>query len=59
MFKFVRRDRSSYIAGFQACMDLYHEHMQIFDQQNAGLDDSLQTYMTMYDKYGKWVKNIK
>lgn len=56
-FKFVRRDRSSYIAGFQACMRLYHKYMQIFDKQNAGLDNPLNTYMTMYDEYNKWVKN--
>jgi len=59
VFKFVRRDRSSFLAGFQACMDLYHNHMQPFDRQNAGINDGLNTYMTMYNKYGKWVKNIK
>jgi len=58
MFKFVRRDRSSFIAGFQACMDLYHSHMQPFDRQNAGIDSPYNTYLTMYDKYNKWVKNI-
>jgi len=56
-FKFVRRDRSSYVAGFQACMRLYHEHMQIFDRQNAGLDNDFNTYMEMNKEYNKWVNN--
>ena len=59
VFKYVRRDRSSYIAGFQACMRLYHDHMQSFDRHNAGLDNQFNTYNTMYDQYNKWIKNLK
>jgi len=59
VFRYVRRDRSSYIAGFQACMKLYHEHMQPFDRSNAGIDDGWNTYNTMYQMYRRWVKNIE
>jgi hypothetical protein len=59
VFKYVRRDRSSYVAGFQACMKIYHEHMQVFDKQNAGLDTPMHSYNTMGTSYRNWVRNIE
>ena len=57
-FKYIRRDRTSYIAGFQACMKMYHDHMQPFDRENAGLDNPFHSYQTMTNAYRNWVKNL-
>ena len=54
--KFKGRDEGSFISGFKAAMRLYHKHMQVFDKENAGLNNDFQCWMTMNDEYKKWIK---
>lgn len=54
--KFKGRDRGSFIAGFKAAMRVYQKYMQVFDKENAGLDNSFQSWMTMREEYRNWMK---
>ncbi len=57
VLRFRGRDRGSFIAGFKAAMRHYQKYMQVFDRENAGLDDLGNTWKTMTDEYHKWMKN--
>lgn len=56
-YRYTGRDRSSFNAGFMAALKLTMKYMQVFDLQNAGLEHSVQQYMTMTQLYQKWLKN--
>ena len=53
------RDRGSFVAGFKAAMRIYHKHMQVFDRENAGLDTTINSWMTMNQEYRNWMKGFK
>ena len=52
--RYKGRDRGSFIAGFKAAMRIYQKHMQVFDKENAGLDNFYNAWMTMNQEFGKW-----
>jgi hypothetical protein len=52
--KYRGKDRGSFIAGFKAAMQIYQKHMQVFDQENAGLDNRMQCYITMNQEFRNW-----
>lgn len=54
--KYKGRDRGSFIAGFKAAMHLYQKHMQVFDRENAGLDNNVQCWLTMNQEFRNWMK---
>lgn len=54
--KYRGRDRGSFIAGFKAAMRVYQKHMQVFDRENAGLDNDAQCWITMNKEYRNWMK---
>jgi len=54
--RYKGRDRGSFIAGFKAAMCVYQKHMQIFDKENAGLDNQFNSWNTMNQEYKKWKK---
>lgn len=54
--KYKGRDRGSFLAGFRAAVSIYQKHMQVFDRENAGLDNPFETWQTMSNQYNKWVK---
>jgi hypothetical protein len=56
--RYRTRDRGSFVAGFKAAMHLYQKHMQVFDRENAGLDESWNVAMTMNQEYRKWMKGF-
>lgn len=56
-YRYTGRDRSSFNAGFMATLRLTMKYMQIFDLENAGLEHSIQQYITMSQLYQKWLKN--
>ena len=55
--KYSGRDRGSFVAGFKAAMRVYQKYMQVFDRENAGLDDPFNTWNTMNQEYQKWAKS--
>lgn len=57
VLRFKGRDRGSFVAGFKAAMRNYQKHMQIFDQENASLDNPVNCWQTMTNEYHKWMKN--
>lgn len=57
IIRFQRRDKSSFIAGFRACIQLYHNHVNDWDKQNAGLDNDLKCHIKMHEKYNLWKYN--
>jgi hypothetical protein len=52
--KYYGRDRGSFISGFKAAMRNYQKYMQVFDMENAGLDNPYNSWMTMNTEYRKW-----
>ena len=54
--RYKGRDRGSFMAGFRAATNIYQKHMQIFDKENAGLDNPFQKWQTMHAEYNKWKK---
>lgn len=55
--KYTGRDRGSFVAGFKAAMRVYQKYMQVFDRENAGLDDPFNIWNTMNQEYQKWAKS--
>lgn len=58
VFKFTHRDRSSFVAGFQACMRLYHDNVDAKTKAQIGLQNDLSSYMLMNREYQNWKINI-
>jgi len=54
--KYKGRDRGSFLAGFRAAMSIYQKHMQVFDKENAGLDNPFEVWRAMTNKYDEWSK---
>jgi hypothetical protein len=48
------RDKGSFISGFKAAMRLYQKYMQVFDKENAGLNNHFLIWKTMHEEYEKW-----
>jgi len=53
-----RRDRNSFIAGFNHALKLCTAEMNATDRINAGVEDTIQSYFTMLKEYKKWMKNV-
>ena len=56
VLRYNGRDRGSFVAGFKSAMRLYQKHMQIFDRENAGLDNFYNIAMAMNQEYHNWMK---
>jgi hypothetical protein len=56
VIKFKGKDKGSYMAGYKAAMRNYHKYMQVFDKENAGLNNDLQCWITMNKEYENWTK---
>ena len=54
--KFKGKDMGSYMAGFKAAMRNYQQYMQVFDRENAGLNDNHQCWITINKEFQNWIK---
>lgn len=57
-YRYLRRDKLSYKAGFMMALRLCLEHMGKFDMENAGLDNPVNTVMKIDEFYKNWKENI-
>jgi hypothetical protein len=56
-YRYSRRDRRSFAAGFRFALKLCKQHMGTFDIQNAGIENDINEFLVMNEHYQKWKKN--
>lgn len=57
VYLYTGRDSSSFHAGFRAAMRVCVPHMQVFDKENAEVENELQQYLRSMEAYNEWCSN--
>ena len=57
VYLYTGRDSSSFHAGFRAAMRVCVPHMQVFDKENAEVENEVQQHIRSMEAYNEWIKN--
>lgn len=59
VYRFARRDKSSFNAGFQRAMDICRKHMTVQQLVDAGFINDVGEHLRMLNEFKDWRQNIK